>query len=370
MSADAFDSYQRTRAFGALDGLRCLSILVVVWHHSPVRLSWWTASNLGFLGVDLFFVISGFLIVTLMLRERERNGDISLPKFYMRRTLRIFPLYYGLILFLSLYYVTLGADSSFGSEFLADLPIYLCYLGNFFPVGFGIVWSLAAEEQFYLAWPLIERNLRRFIVPILAVAIGINQLFNFKLPRAWIEGWLGGAGAFEGLGIVQCTFTPILLGVCLAHLFQERRSFERCAPLFASRFAPVGWALALVALAALVSETNIAGWGRLSVQLLMAGLVGSAVYREDHLLMPLLRFRPFVRIGTVSYGIYLLHIHAIELTKRFMGLLGVTEGLLIFVVAAGLAILLAELSFRFWETPFLRLKGRFASSTEQAQEGR
>ena len=106
MSADAFESYRRTRAFGALDGLRCLSILVVVWHHSPARLSWWSASELGFLGVDLFFVISGFLIVTLLLREREGSGDISLPKFYMRRTLRIFPLYYGLILFLAVYYVT------------------------------------------------------------------------------------------------------------------------------------------------------------------------------------------------------------------------------------------------------------------------
>jgi peptidoglycan/LPS O-acetylase OafA/YrhL len=101
-----FLAYRRRPEFLSLDGLRCLSILAVVWHHSLTAPASGRLLNLGFLGVDLFFVISGFLIVTLLLRERFLSGTISLEKFYLRRTLRIFPLYYGLILSMAGIYLT------------------------------------------------------------------------------------------------------------------------------------------------------------------------------------------------------------------------------------------------------------------------
>ena len=82
------------RNFRSLDGLRCLAIVTVVWHHAHGGYAALPATRHGFLGVDLFFVISGFLITTLLLRERARTGAISLKNFYARRTLRIFPLYY------------------------------------------------------------------------------------------------------------------------------------------------------------------------------------------------------------------------------------------------------------------------------------
>src|SRR5215831_19037330 len=94
---DARKSYLQTRTFGSLDGLRALAILGVIWHHSASALPGWPITARGFLGVDLFFVISGFLIVTLLLRERRRTATISLRKFYVRRFLRIFPPYYGLL---------------------------------------------------------------------------------------------------------------------------------------------------------------------------------------------------------------------------------------------------------------------------------
>jgi peptidoglycan/LPS O-acetylase OafA/YrhL len=365
MSADAFDSFRRTRVFGGLDGLRFLAIAVVVWHHSPARLSWWAPSHGGFLGVDLFFVISGFLIVTLLLRERERSGAIGLGRFYMRRTLRIFPLYYTVILGLAGYYAVSRAGSELGRTFVAELPIYLAYLGNFFPVSFGIVWSLAAEEQFYLLWPAVERNLRRFVIPLLLFAIAANQLFNFPVTRDVILGWIGRPD-LAGLAIVQVTFTPILLGVGLAHVLHQRAGFERLAPLLASRNAPLLWLAALVAFT-LVTPPDLPGWPRLAIQLLMTGLVASTVFREDHRLMPLLRWRPVAHIGVISYGIYLLHFHALTVAERGLQRVDIDGDFLVLALGAALAVAAAELSYRFLETPFLRLKRRFATAPASAR---
>src|ERR1700724_4707970 len=100
----AYREFRKTTGFGSLDGLRAFSILAVIWHHAGTANNSWRLLDRGFLGVDLFFVISGFLIVTLLLREQSSIGEISLKKFYIRRTLRIFPLYYGVILFLAVIY--------------------------------------------------------------------------------------------------------------------------------------------------------------------------------------------------------------------------------------------------------------------------
>jgi peptidoglycan/LPS O-acetylase OafA/YrhL len=91
----SYERFREIKIFNSLDGLRCLSIVAVVWHH--VAGHWLSGVHLmsvGYLGVDFFFVISGFLITTLLLREKEKYGRISLKNFYMRRSLRIFPLYY------------------------------------------------------------------------------------------------------------------------------------------------------------------------------------------------------------------------------------------------------------------------------------
>ena len=94
----SYETYRATGFFSSLDGLRCLSILAVIWVHTGIRLEGLRLTYQGHLGVDLFFAISGFLITTLLLREREERGRISLRAFYIRRSLRIFPLYYTVVL--------------------------------------------------------------------------------------------------------------------------------------------------------------------------------------------------------------------------------------------------------------------------------
>jgi len=179
MSNNIISDFQKARVFSGLDGLRFLSITAVVWHHAVTDSAWFAPGHYGFLGVDLFFVISGFLIVSLLLREKDKTNTISLKKFYIRRSLRIFPIYYGFILLLAAGYYFGSPNSDFGRGFLSELPLYIFYLANFAPVTFSIVWSLATEEQFYLVCPFLEKYLGKMIYLVLIIFIFINQIINF-----------------------------------------------------------------------------------------------------------------------------------------------------------------------------------------------
>ena len=157
---DPFASFMSVRNFSALDGLRAVSVLAVIWSHAS-GVHDLALLNQGRRGVDFFFAISGFLITTLLLREHSRSGGISLRDFYFRRTLRIFPLYYAVLcLYCVLAFLTLSGKPK-GAEFWNNLPAFLTYTSNWFVsadhagdgVTFYFAWSLATEEQFYLFWP-------------------------------------------------------------------------------------------------------------------------------------------------------------------------------------------------------------------------
>jgi peptidoglycan/LPS O-acetylase OafA/YrhL len=348
--------YREKRVFGGFDGLRFLSITAVVWHHSVKTPTIFPITKYGFLGVDLFFVISGFLIVTLLLRERDRTGEISLKAFYIRRSLRIFPLYYLFILGLALIYFLFNQDSESGRKFLSELPIYLLYLGNFFPVTLDIVWSLAAEQQFYLVWPVVEKYLKKYIFPILVGTLAINQIINFQ--REAIANWLG-IPEVKDLFMMQITFTPILLGIVLAHLLHYSSSFKYCQKLLLPKYSALLWLITLIASSFFFPE-DISGFPRLWVQILMVLLVGSIAINEQNQIMPFLMFPPIVRIGVISYGIYLFHIHAIAVAQKILSKIALEQELAVFVLGYAISIIAAELSYRFYEMPFLRLKGKFS----------
>jgi peptidoglycan/LPS O-acetylase OafA/YrhL len=349
-----FEQFRANKVFGGLDGLRFLSIVAVVWHHSIGEVTPFHAAKYGFLGVDLFFVISGFLIVTLLLRERDKRGTIALKAFYIRRALRILPLYYGFILTLALAYFLINKDSSFGKAFLTELPIYLSFLGNVFPVSLAIVWSLATEQQFYLIWPFFEKYLEKYIFYILALFLVINQVVNFH--HVALANWLGVPYFNE---ITQSTFTPILLGVGLAHLLHHSSTFQAFQNLLFPKYSAVLWLVALIMTCSFLPD-DISGVPRLFVHGLMMLLVGSVVINEHNKLMPVLKFPPIVRIGMISYGIYLFHIYAIVVAAKLLSKVGVEQKLATFIVGLTIATLAAELSFRFYETPFLRLKNKFS----------
>ncbi|NJK89209.1 MAG: acyltransferase [Myxococcales bacterium] len=227
-------AFLERRTFGSLDGIRALSVSAVVWHHTEDGQLGYPFLERGFLGVDMFFVLSGFLIVTLLLREKDRRGSISLQNFYIRRSLRIFPVYYGLLLVLSLVFL-LKPDSETGQVWFQELPILLTYTANFFEVTtfMTIAWSLSAEEQFYLVWPALEKTSAKLAAVMLAFALVISQLLQFR--------WFTSIGlpledAMPEM-LVKTTFTPILLGVLLAHVLHDRNGYEVMRRALGGRWA-------------------------------------------------------------------------------------------------------------------------------------
>jgi peptidoglycan/LPS O-acetylase OafA/YrhL len=355
--ATAHASFLGCKYFSSLDVFRFLAIVAVVWHHTVDGVAWLPASSRGFLGVDFFFVISGFLIVTLLLRERARNGSISLRQFYLRRSLRIFPIYYGLIGVVSAF-VLVKPGAGIARNFWETWPFQVFYLSNFIDAS-GLIlfftWSLSTEEQFYLIWPPVERWSRRFAIPILVGVIVVNQLVNFRLLDRLLGDW-------KYLSIAQITFTPICLGVLLAHLLHDRRWFGRLAGLFGGRWASMALLLALF-LACNLPNPDLSGWPRLLIQVLMTLLLTSCVIREDSELNRLLGFRIIRRIGVISYGMYLYHMFTIHAAKVALDRAHVKFPAALFVLGLLLTIVSAELSYRFYEMPFLRLKDRLGHSS-------
>ena len=371
-SAASHETYLATRHFGSLDGLRCLCILAVIWHHSPKPEIDLRLAGMGFLGVGMFFVLSGYLIVTLLLRERDNTGGISLKDFYARRTIRIFPIYYLLLIALAVYYAIFERGSEDAQNYFHDLPYFATYTSTWVQTHTGnlnILWSLATEEQFYILWPLVEKLLRpKWALGVLFGIIGVNQLVNFGVTDPFFASLFG--ERFNNLSIMEATFTPIALGVLLAHVMHHRRSFDTVA-----RWLAPAWTPAVILLALLLflefAPGDISGWPRLTIHLLMTILLASLVVREQHWLRRPLRFWPIARMGTISYGMYLYHmwcVHFVRVGFEKAGIEGQPRLWLFPIAAVLLTVAVSEMSFRIVETPLLRLKKRFATDRKTSRE--
>ncbi len=356
-AAEAHARFLETRSFGSLDGLRGLSIIAVLWHHTHEGFRGWAISQRGFLGVDLFFVISGFLIVTLLLRERRRTGAISLRSFYARRFLRIFPAYYAMLALVAIVAFAFPGNSS--AEIRRDLPYALLYVSNMVPMlsMLGITWSLSTEEQFYLVIPTLERYAKRFMPAILVGGYVLLSLPPFGvLPGVEMPPFFR-----------QTTFGPILLGVMLAHVMNDPRGYAWLWRALGSPLSPLA-AAALVLLASSIPGEDISGWIRIAIHLSFVALVASCVVQERQALRPLLSLRPLARVGLVSYGIYLYHLIAAHGVGKVLGRLHVTSQLAYFVVTSLAAWGVAELSYRLFESRFLALKDRFDPVRSRAKQ--
>jgi peptidoglycan/LPS O-acetylase OafA/YrhL len=344
-----------TNRMPGLDGIRALAVCAVVWHHTHGGIKYLPMTTNGFLGVDVFFVLSGFLITTLLIRERAKIGKISLKNFYVRRSLRIFPLYYLILFILAVYFIVIGGSSSQRALFNAELPFHLTYTSNWVEAHsiMAITWSLSTEEQFYLCWPLLLVLFKRFSALLLSVFLILNQAVNF----GWLDATLSRLGiAYESLAILQCTFTPIILGSLLAFALASagpRRFLERITQ---GQLIVLFGALMLVAANV---PGDIRGWPRLTFHVATAAFLAAVVLRPSHRVVQTLEWKPMAFVGTISYGIYLLHMLVVDLAKRGLGKAGIGVDDWLFVVTMVGTIALASLSYRYFELPILRLKDRF-----------
>jgi peptidoglycan/LPS O-acetylase OafA/YrhL len=351
-------AFLSVRRFGSLDGLRCLSIVAVIWHHSGIHL----ASPIfqrGQLGVHLFFAISGFLITSLMIRERTCHGQIALGKFFIRRSLRIFPLYYAALLAYVLLVSVMERGTAEGRAFFANLPAYATYTSNWFVersgderVIFFFAWSLAVEEQFYLTWPWVERFATKSVkiggLLALLVVVFANHL-----------GWLRPLIPSESLAhrILWQIAPTILFGVIAAHCIHSRFGFVALNTVLGRSWSAPAAMLAVIGAAAV--ERQGQAWEYV-VYLSLVALVIACTIREDNGLARILRFRPFVRMGTVSYGIYLMHMLGLNASARVATSVGVTNQWVIWIMGILFTYVAAELSFCTFERFFQNWKGKHA----------
>lgn len=352
-SRPAFESYLNAARLPSLDGLRGLAILPVIWHHATPRPLPGLLGK-GAVGVDLFFALSGFLITTLLLRERRTQGHVRLGAFYVRRSLRIFPLYY---LVLAAY--TLQALSMPGSpmaeHFLRSLPYHATYTANWLadyavphPVMFAFSWSLCVEEQFYLLWPwlvaLVQR--RAALAVLMATALGVDALGEWGALAG-----LTPAGSLPSR-VLTSFATPIGFGALLALLLDSPAGFSLAGRALGARAA------APVLLAGCIGLLLVPATPYLALSACLTLLVGAVVVTPDHGLRRVLEQRALQLIGTLSYGAYLLHITAIGLVRR--ALPGLTEQpLWLFCLALPLTLLLSGAAYLLLERPLQRLRRRF-----------
>jgi peptidoglycan/LPS O-acetylase OafA/YrhL len=360
-AADAFDEYQRREYFPALDGARAVCVLgVICCHMADSR--WWAWLS-GGLGVNVFFVLSGFLITTLAVREERANGRVSLGAFYIRRSMRIFPLYYvALAVYAGLIYFTSWSASA-RDNFTAALPAYLFYFqevpfaqdvvaaGRHSP--FAHSWSLGIEEKYYLVWPVLGFVACRGLAGArLALAIGLCLV----LTAGQSVGRLGPAVADWSLNFILYPYSQILCGCVLALLLDRPDWFRRLRVLGS---AP-GTVATVLVFAALQLAYNPFGTKAPELVVLhtlaATALVGSLVLGGGWLTRAL-SGRPMLFLGRLSYGMYLFHALGISLAQK---LVPARTGrfdlaLLSFALAVGASVAVAFLLSILVERPCIRL---------------
>jgi peptidoglycan/LPS O-acetylase OafA/YrhL len=348
------DPVRRLGRRPALDGLRGLAVLLVIADHAhlPLRAAW--------IGVDLFFVLSGFLITSLLLEEHARGGTISLRGFYARRARRILPALALLTLFVAALSLTahqlqdrwpLWAQGAATWTFAANAVVWL----GGAPLGaFTATWSLACEEQFYLLWPLALRGaLRRGPRAVLAAVLVAALVLA---AGGWAVGASGVAPAADVFFNPLERGAELLLGCALAIAWRHRllpRVLER-APGSAA-------ALALAGLGVLAWRAPLGTQGTYLAAAVCSALVLHGLLRErPGALTAVFNLRPLRYTGTVSYGLYLYNDAVSRLLHH--NLPGRGWPVIAPLLLAG-SFACAAVSYRYVEARFLRR--RAPSSTRQ-----
>ena len=368
-----------------LDGMRAMAVVAVLLYHAG--LAWMPG---GFLGVEVFFVISGYLITALLVTEWSQRGRIDLAAFWMRRARRLLPALY-LVVAVTLAYAVVflpgevaGLRGDALSAFGYVTNWYLIFGNESYFEAMGRpsllrhLWSLAVEEQFYLLWPPVVATgvalgarrwrLRRLTFVALAVA-GASALLMAALYAPGIDPSLIYYGT-------DTRASGLLLGAALAFFWRpgERRTREACARLRDRATRPAGrfrrrwgWtrpalldAAGLLALAGLVAfclrldefDPLLYKGGFVAVGLTTAALVAVVAHPQARVGSLLLGWRPLRWVGERSYGIYLWHWPVFMVTRP--GLDVPLDGTKLLVLRLAVTVILAHLSYRYVEQPIRR----------------
>jgi peptidoglycan/LPS O-acetylase OafA/YrhL len=357
----------------SLDGLRAAAVLLVILFHVGYL-------EIGWIGVQVFFVLSGFLITQILLSEKERPLNTYLKRFYWRRSLRIFPLYFGCLVLLTIVFLVTKRLDYFG-----DQAVYLyTYTYNFSIFSnswrdnelFDHFWSLSIEEQFYLVWPIVvyllsSKSLRRLIViliivaPIVRLLLPIILIYSNKytsflgevvylFPLSHADAFATGAAiaVFDlpeqvrkpNIAFFTTAFVIGALGI--ANLIELRLEGNPTIKL-----TSFGYPILMIGNLQYI-------WGYTALNILSAVVIIC-------LLKQIAWLRVFensylVGIGKISYGIYIIHRPILYLTQTFIeNNFRNLSGIGIFAAYLAIVILLSYISYRWYEQRFLALKDKF-----------
>ncbi len=345
----------------ALDGLRGISIIAVMAFNGHML---WMQG--GFVGVDIFFVLSGFLITSLLVQGYRRTSRMGFKNFYFRRALRLLPALVLLMLFCVAYALILQpADKA--AITLKGVLYTLFYVANWVQVppnepGIGALshaWSLSVEEQFYIVWPLVLLILLKLrnkvaVLAILSALIGVSILSS-----VWM--WHQNVPYLRMYFGSDTRAHELLIG-CVAALLLSWGTFKRTTGLRRGFHVLSAISLAGIVLSFFLARHYGAfvyngGFALISV--------GTAVLILDLLLFPsalsrVFEFAPLVWIGKISYGLYLWHFPIFEASRKVFE--GRMNPILFEVIGVAATMLVATASYYLLEQPFLRLRGRFDST--------
>ncbi len=363
--------------FTNLNALRFLAAFLVIIHHIEQLKSIFSLDNLwnktsflstlvrfvGPQGVILFFVLSGFLITNLLLVEEDKTGGVDVSKFYVRRVLRIWPLYF-LIVILAVFvipYIQYFEWPGFSlervqSNLWGKLSLYLFFFANLVLSQFGIIpyasqtWSVGTEEQFYLVWPLVIRFVKKNrMLLFVSVYVGYNTIklllhsgLLVSLPHIGLFKSFWSGFAIDNMAIGAFFAYCLFKGGNLAQFWLSKWVLPLSIFLFVAcfYFSPHFFHL------------------RKIYPFVYGILVLNLVANKS--LKGLFEIQPFKYLGKISYGLYMYHPIAITIAIKSSIFFPTITNLYIYIVSITLSICVASLSYHYFESWFLKFKDKFA----------
>ena len=340
----------------ALDGLRALAVSAVLLFHQGFP---WAGG--GFLGVDIFFVLSGYLITGLLVEEWRANGRVSLTAFWARRARRLLPALYLFMLGIVVYTILFVAPQDLGKLRAAAFTT-LAGVGNWRTLDISDVpdftplnhtWSLAIEQQWYVVWPFIVIGLLSLWRGSLKLLLGATVVL--ALLSALLMAWLynPGSGAVRIYYGTDTRAQVLLVGGALAVLFAQYGAIRNGRGRFALQVASLACASAIVwaCVRARHGTAPLSQGGYLLFALAVAVVIAAVSQSKSGPLARFLSLPPLRGLGLISYGVYLWHVPvygALSIERTSL------NGYALFAARAYLTLMLAIISYNLIETPLRR----------------
>ncbi|MCD7101521.1 acyltransferase family protein [Pseudoclavibacter sp. 13-3] len=355
------------RRLGALDGLRAIAVLAVIVYHLNVA---WLPG--GYLGVDVFFVLSGFLITSGLVRDHDDRGGIRLGRFWLRRFRRLIPALWTMVLVCTAALALFPPDlrAALGRQLLGaftytsnwlSIAAHDSYFAKDTPLAFVHLWSLAIEEQFYLVWPLLlfavlalRRAGRVGIALVLAIASGLGMAVMYVPGADPSPVYFGTLTHLFGLmlGAGLAFARPLYSAGGLGQIAPRHPLTAGVVNLVAlGSLAVLGVAFALLG-----DQLPFTYQGGIFLVSALVVVIIATLGDQRSVVTKVLQTQPFRLIGRLSYGMYLWHWPVIIMVRHLVG--GQGQPLptaLVIVLSLGLTMLASWLSYRFIEQPILRL---------------